>query len=558
MTTDTAPRPSWQDLVTRKQRECREKIPHAWTLSPDIHISRRPIESDLPRTCGLLSDVELDLTENYSVAQLLAKLASGQTSSLALTTAFCKRAAIAQQVTSCLTETYFAQALERAQFLDKFIAREGKTVGPLHGLPVSLKDSFCVKGLQTTVGYVEFLKHGPATTNSALVEMLLDLGAVVYVKTNVPQTMMTGDSENNIYGRTLNPHNTSLTAGGSSGGEGALVAFRGSILGVGTDVAGSIRIPALCCGVYGFKPTTARIPFGGQISGVTEGIPGIIPSAGPLGHSIADLQLFMKTIVGNGQAWRYDHTAVAVPWNSAPESFSRHNGSLTIGLLAEDKQFPLHPPVKRALQKAVALLTCAGHRVVPVGNDTNEDLSVAYASRLGFQSFTYTPHQDHVGASGEPLVNSVAKFASPMFSGPWPVDQELDVFEKIQALHEAKSRVSNAWRHAWVDNKLDVVLAPGAQNTAVGYDTYGWPPYTLLWNLLDYPACIIPFGKASKELDPHEMKTGDDVQPDYHPEEVDGAPCAVQVIAPRFQDEKCLWAADIIDKVVNRSKEKPL
>ena len=145
-------------------------------------------------------------------------------------------------------------------------------MGPLHGLPISIKDSFCVKGLQSTVGYVEFLKHEPSKTNSALVELLLALGAVLYVKTNIPQTMMvslravhsprifkianklqTGDSDNNIFGRTLNPHNTSLTAGGSSGGEGALTAFRGSILGVGTDIAGSIRIPALCCGVCARK-----------------------------------------------------------------------------------------------------------------------------------------------------------------------------------------------------------------------------------------------------------------------------------------------------------------
>ncbi|KAJ5681849.1 amidase [Penicillium maclennaniae] len=114
-----------------------------------------------------------------------------------------------------------------------------------------------------------------------------------------------------------------------------------------------------------------------------------------------------------------------------------------------------------------------------------------------------------------------------MFTGPWPVDPELETFEKIQKLHEARARVSDAWCQIWVDQKLDMVIAPGSQNTATAFDTYGWPPYTLMWNLLDYPACIIPFGKASKELGPEKMQTGDDVQPDYHPDEVDGAPCAV-------------------------------
>ncbi|KAJ5681850.1 uncharacterized protein N7477_001790 [Penicillium maclennaniae] len=217
--------------------------------------------------------------------------------------------------------------------------------------------------------------------------MLLELGAVLYVKTNIPQTMMTADSENIIYGRTLNPHNTTLTAGGSSGGEGALVAFRGSILGVGTDIAGSIRIPSLCCGVHGFKPTADRVPFGGQVSGAMEGLPGLKPAAGPLAHSVADLQLFMKTVIGEGEAWQYDQTALAVPWHSNPRAIKERNGSLTIGVLAEDKRFPLHPPVRRALDRAVELLTRAGHRIVKLDNQSREGTSVAFASRLSFEYF---------------------------------------------------------------------------------------------------------------------------------------------------------------------------
>ncbi|KAJ5498092.1 hypothetical protein N7453_007143 [Penicillium expansum] len=521
---------NWQDLVIAKRHECEQKIPRDWLLSADqlalAQESPRVLDIDLPRRSSILSEVELDLTENYTASQLLVKLASGQVSSLAVTTAFCKRAAIAQQVTSCLTETFFPQALERAKYLDEYLQREGKPIGPLHGLPISIKDSFCVEGVQSTIGYVAFLENEPAKTNSALVQMLLDLGAVLYVKTNIPQTLMTADSENNIFGRTLNPHKTTLTAGGSSGGEGALVAFRGSILGVGTDIAGSIRIPALCCGVYGFKPTTDRIPYGGQASGSVKGIPGLIPVAGPLAHSIADLKILMSSVAADGQAW-----------------------NLTIGVLAEDENSPLHPPVKRALNRAVEALTRAGHRIVRLGAD-DEAHSVAYASRVAFQYFIYGPHKDHIAASGEPPVTSVAKAAGPMSSGPFPAQKGLGPFETIQALHLARQRVLDAWRQTWVDQKLDVILAPAAQSTAVDHDTYGWPSYTVLWNVLDYPACIIPFGKASKELDPEPMITSDDAQPDYHPDEVDGAPCAVQVITPRFQDEKCLWAADIIDRVL--------
>ncbi|KAJ5264685.1 hypothetical protein N7534_007954 [Penicillium rubens] len=486
-TPQTSQPTDWQELVARKRRERQDKIPHEWTLSEDIlkDVPAHLLEYDLPRRSGLLSDLELDVTENYTATELLIKLASGHVSSLVVTTAFSKRAAIAQQVTSCLTETFFQKALDRARFLDEYLQREGKPIGPLHGLPISLKDSFCVKGVQSTVDYVTCLNNAPATTNSALVKMLLELGAVLYVKTNIPQTMMTGDSENNIFGRTLNPHNTALTAGGSSGGEGALVAFRGSILGVGTDIAGSIRIPSLCCGVYGFKPTTARVPFGGQFSGAMEGLPGLVPSAGPLGHSLADLKLFMDTVIGTGKAWEYDHTAAAVPWNKTATVGSDRNGSLTVGLLSEDKHFPIHPPMRRALDRAVEAPTKAGHRIVRIENNTNEDLSVAYASRLAFQYFTYGPHVDNIDPSGEPLVASVAKFASPMFSGPWPVEQEPDPLNKVNDLHVAREKVLNAWRREWMKKKLNVILAPCSQNPAVGYDTYGWPPYTVMWNLLD-------------------------------------------------------------------------
>src|SRR6201996_2659740 len=107
----------------------------------------------------------------------------------------------------------------------------------------------------------------------------------------------TADSENNIFGRTRNPRKLNLTAGGSSGGEGSLVAFRGAILGVGTDIGGSIRIPSLCCGTYGFKPSAFRIPYGGVTACSRRGSPGFPAVAGPLATSFDDLWLFLSTVI---------------------------------------------------------------------------------------------------------------------------------------------------------------------------------------------------------------------------------------------------------------------
>jgi amidase len=123
---------------------------------------------------------------------------------------------------------------------------------------------------------------------------------------------MTADSDNNIFGRVLNPHKLSLGAGGSSGGEGALIAMRGSILRVGTDIAGSIRIPAFCDGTLGFKPSVHRILFVGMINPTRSGWVGIDPVAGPLAQSPRDLRLFLETVI-NAKPWDYDCSASPFP-----------------------------------------------------------------------------------------------------------------------------------------------------------------------------------------------------------------------------------------------------
>ena len=141
-------------------------------------------------------------------------------------------------------------ALARAKELDEYLQKNGKPIGPLHGLPISLKDQCRIKvseanhhkrslltnqGLETSMGYVSWIGKYDKE-NSVLVDMLLKAGAVFYVKTSVPQSLMVCETVNNIIGRTVNPRNKNWSCGGSSGGEGAMVGFRGGIIGVGTDI----------------------------------------------------------------------------------------------------------------------------------------------------------------------------------------------------------------------------------------------------------------------------------------------------------------------------------
>ncbi|KAK5065356.1 hypothetical protein LTR84_001194 [Exophiala bonariae] len=548
---------TWQEVVAEKQNASRKLVPHEWQLPDAIWKeltlpleanSTRLIDKDIPRRSGLLNIRELEITEDHSTVQLLSALAKGTFSSYEVTTAFCKRAAIAQQLTNCLTETFYDAALTRAKELDAYLASNGKTAGPLHGLPISLKDSFKIKGLDSSIGFVSLLNK-PAEQNSPLVDILLNLGAVLYVKTNIPQTMMTADSHNNIWGRTLNPHNTALTAGGSSGGEGSLIAFRGSPLGIGTDIAGSIRIPSLCCGIYGFKPTSGRIPFGGQQSPALEGFAAIAPVAGPMANSFAALQSLSEAIISAHPA-RHDSTTLDIPWQVLPPLDS--SVRLNIGVLSADSSLPLYPPVKRTLDKASAVLSESGHNLIPIGPEASHIASLAELS-MGLFTLDITDGIKFITSSGEPLVPSVAAGAAP-FRGDsleefWADFDKMDVFHKIAALGRERHRITEAWRKLWNELKLDAVICPGAQHTAVKHDTFQYPAYTVFLNVLDYPSCIIPFGKASKELDPN-TKTYGRVG-SYDPQETDQAPTAIQVFTSNMKDETCLQVGKLIDEILN-------
>ena len=160
---------------------------------------------------------------------------------------------------NCLTEIFVERALARAKELDEYLFKNGKVMGPLHGLPVSCKDMLRIKGQETVMGYASYV--GVINEyDSVLVEIMYECGANPFVQTNVPQTLMVRslsllfvrycysrhgilqwpETHNLVYGRTLNPYNRKLTPGGSSGGEGALVAMRGSPLGLGSDIGGYV------------------------------------------------------------------------------------------------------------------------------------------------------------------------------------------------------------------------------------------------------------------------------------------------------------------------------
>ncbi|KAJ4327857.1 hypothetical protein N0V84_001667 [Fusarium piperis] len=488
-------KPDWKALIREKRAYRDSKIPEEWRLPKKITDQVRrdnPISAfDLLDQTNLLTKREREITDDYDATHLVAQLASGALSSLEVTTAFCKRAAIAHQLINPLTEIFFDKALERAKYLDEYLAREGKPMGPFHGLPISLKDMWMVKGEAATLGFAAYLPKPVAEANSPIVDILLDAGAVFYCKTNVPQGLLSMDGENTVFGLTMNPHKLTLGAAGSSTGEGALVGFRGSPLGLGTDVGGSIRSPSLVSGVYGFKPTVNFIPSSGQQPYLAKGWPGILTSAGPHANSARDLTLFCKAIAGSDN-WRRDHLALAAPWVDVPKR------KLKIGYWEGSPELPLFPPIRRALRKAAEALKAAGHEIIPIEGASTLECAGIYFHSLGFD--TKATLMQYLDDAEEEILIAMREMKATMQEVP------KSTLEDVWKFHADRDDYRLAWHQQWAKSGMDVLLCPAHHGTGMPHGEYGMPYYTMIWNLLDCPATVIPFLKANKNIDTDKVK----------------------------------------------------
>lgn len=411
----------------KKHQAILDAIPQEWHLPPSI-LANPPQNLLTPSFLHpLLTPLELEIT-TAPLPTLLTHLATAHWTSLAVTTAFAHRAAIAHQLTNCLSEFPLAQALATARALDDAHLAENKqtttttTLGALHGLPVSLKDSIDVRDVCTTLGFVSWTTRPPRTQDSVLAAILREQGAVLFAKTAVPQGSWATETFGNVIaaaappppavekreeaaaakngksmmvsmcGDVPNPLNTALSAGGSSGGEAALLAFRGSPLGFGTDVGGSVRWPAGSVGAYGLRPSKGRLPYRGiaSVLGGLEAVTDVGFSVGPMsagsggggvgggdddtvGGNVEALGIAMRAVLGGGgegggaggRPWERDPLVVEMPWREEVYRSvkEQQGGKLVFGVLQEDGLVDLHPNVRRAVDVVTKILKKAGHEV---------------------------------------------------------------------------------------------------------------------------------------------------------------------------------------------------
>lgn len=219
----------WKAISLTRQDHRERTIQAVEPPVPDVPKSIGLNVTSLPST--LLPQDVLSITAK-DAETLVKELAAGTLTSTAVTRAFLQRAGLASRLTNCVTELLTEQAVQRAAFLDEHFSKHGP-IGPLHGLPISVKEHISMKGLDLNTGFVSWV--GRVGTDDALIlKLLWHAGAVFHARTTEPQTLMHLETSSNIYGVTVNPYNTNLTSGGSSGGEGALLGMQGSCLGIGT------------------------------------------------------------------------------------------------------------------------------------------------------------------------------------------------------------------------------------------------------------------------------------------------------------------------------------
>lgn len=202
---------------------------------------------------------------------------------------------------------------------------------------------------------------------------LLSLGAILYCKTSLPQTLLFGETKNNIIGQTLNPQNTKLSCGGSSGGEAALQALRGSIIGVGTDIGGSVRIPAAFNGIFSIKPTPERVSYR-DMANTNPGQNTYRSTVGFLSTPIGGLDLIFRSVLST-KPWVKDPAVVRMPFQqdvmdeylsrAGSDGTAKSDGALPLklGVLWTDGVVGPHPPITRGLHMVVDAMRQAGHKV---------------------------------------------------------------------------------------------------------------------------------------------------------------------------------------------------
>lgn len=452
---------NWATRARAKRENLASLIPPEWRLSAVPSIEEGPNVILWSRT--FLAAEERDITESEPLS-IIANIQAQIWSAEEVVRAFCHRAAIAHQLTNCLTEILFDEAIFAAQELDQQYRTHGVLQGPLHGLPMSFMDRYRIAGTETSAGYVSWL--GPRETRkseSLIVRHMRRLGAVPFCKTTVPQSMMLAATDNNIFGRTLNPFARGLSAGGAAGGEGALQAMNGSPFGWATEIAGSARIPAVCNGLFALRACAGRLPtLGIASSSTTLPICGMTPAM--ISSSLPMLQHISRLVLGC-KAFQEDSQWLELPWrDSKCKELERRRPRFAI--LHHDNHVRPQPPVQRALNFVREALSAHAYEVVEWDPPPHSPAVETLFRLIGADGGSEIRAQ--IKKSGEPPVKGLQSwYREPGEAAKVPVEQ-------FWSWSQQRTDYNTAYHAYWMKSELgtsppqqvDGVIMPVTANAA--------------------------------------------------------------------------------------------
>jgi Asp-tRNA(Asn)/Glu-tRNA(Gln) amidotransferase A subunit family amidase len=512
-------------------------------------------------------------------------------------------AAEAQDRTNCVANFRVEDAIADAARADQLYAQHiaaakgGKSLSddlpPLLGIPLSFKECVTVKGTYSTAGCYDYLKKGRATERGTMAASLIAQGAVVFVTTTIPQTMLAFDCASRIWGATGNAHDPTRSPGGSSGGEGALVAAYGSAAGITTDVGGSTRIPAAWNGIYGLKPSLWRCPNYGGMTPI-PGQEAVSSTPGPAARTLEDVMELFKCMVSQeaGTGCTIDGTINYVPWREDLYQRYRTKPRLRIGVSLDDGWTTLAPACRRAVQETAEALRRAGHDVVEFTHPNAVPVMNLFYSYIagGFPTLA----QRFDGASEPPMkavaltylmarvlpmfvFNRIVPFflrvtgASELLANGLSNIKVQEVYEFISCFAQRNALRTEYARACWGGtNSFDCVICPAMCVPAPlkgSVDDKSWAvSYTGAYNVLDTSSMVVPVTSVDATKDVWPEVTGSTAKPqpclmDRKLRSIYDSnapmPVGVQIVGPRSSEERVLGCAAVICDVIKARSPVP-
>ncbi len=323
---------------------------------------------------------------DWSAAEIARRIAQREISATEVTRAFIARIEVVNPRLNAVVVPLFDQALREAAAADERQAR-GEALEPLHGVPITVKECFHLTGTPSTIGLTSASYRRVIENDGVSVARMRRAGAIVLGKTNLPQLMIWHESDNPVYGRTNNPWDLGRTCGGSTGGEAAIIAGRGSPLGIGNDLGGSIRVPCHFCGIHGIRPTSLRMTRTGSAR-TLRGFEAFITQAGPMARHVEDLWLGLQALTDSSDGFVASDVVPATVPNPKGVDVSK----LKIAAWTNDGVFPPSPAVVRAVRQAADHLRNCGAEVV--------ELDAAEVEREFRSSEAFDLYCSLIGADG--------------------------------------------------------------------------------------------------------------------------------------------------------------